>query len=387
MKPSVQISAFAWLALNFLGYFCAFGVVQPFFPLWLQSHHHSEFFIALVMSSAYLFRFLGGLLLSKRVQRLDALLPTIRLATWGSAAALLSAAAGAGSDGLLVASVWLFFAFNGGEMPLNETAASAWQKQIGLDYGRARLFGSGAYIFGALLAGWAVARFGAGRLVYLMIALLLLHGLMQLPRAAPALQNRASAAQGESLGFAALLRQPETRGMLLAVSLIQGSHAAYYTYGVIYWRVAGIAPQQVSGLWSVAVVAEIVLFFFSRRLLGGAEVVRLMQVSAVLTAGRWLLMAATVNPWVLLAVQLLHAAGFSLSHFAMVRFIVRQPEKDMAKLQALYIGLASCVVVAVLTLLAGGLYQVQPSWAFAVMSVFALGALWALPKREKVEAA
>lgn len=339
------------------------------------------------MSSAYLFRFLGGLLLSKRVQRLDALLPTIRLATWGSAAALLSAAAGAGSDGLLVASVWLFFAFNGGEMPLNETAASAWQKQIGLDYGRARLFGSGAYIFGALLAGWAVARFGAGRLVYLMIALLLLHGLMQLPRAAPALQNRASAAQGESLGFAALLRQPETRGMLLAVSLIQGSHAAYYTYGVIYWRAAGIAPQQVSRLWSVAVVAEIVLFFFSRRLLGGAEVVRLMQVSAVLTAGRWLLMAATVNPWVLLAVQLLHAAGFSLSHFTMVRFIVGQPEKDMAKLQALYIGLASCVVVAVLTLLAGGLYQVQPSWAFAVMSVFALGALWALPKREKVEAA
>ena len=69
MKPSVQISAFAWLALNFLGYFCAFGVVQPFFPLWLQSHHHSEFFIAVVMSSAYLFRFLGGLLLSMRCCR------------------------------------------------------------------------------------------------------------------------------------------------------------------------------------------------------------------------------------------------------------------------------------------------------------------------------
>ena len=370
-RLSFQIPAFSWLALNFFGYFCAFGVIQPFFPLWLQSHHYSEFFIAFVMSSAYLFRFLGGLWLSKRVRRLDLLLPTIRLATWGGVLAL----------------IWLFFALNGGEMPLNETAASAWQKQIGLDYGRVRLFGSGAYILGTLLAGWVVAQLGAVWLVYLMAALLLLHGLMQLPRAVPALQNRAETAQGASLGFMALLRQPETRGMLLAVSLIQGSHAAYYTYGVIYWRAAGIAPQQVSGLWSVAVVPEIVLFFFSRRLLGGAEVVRLMQVSAVLTAGRWLLMAATVNPWVLLAVQLLHAAGFSLSHFTMVRFIVGQPEKDMAKLQALYIGLASCVVVAVLTLLAGGLYQVQPSWAFAVMRVFALGALWALPKREKVEAA
>jgi len=90
MKPSFQISAFAWLALNFLGYYCAFGVVQPFFSLWLQSHHYSEFFIAFVMSSAYLFRFGGGLWLSKRVQRLDALLPTIRWATWGSVLALLA---------------------------------------------------------------------------------------------------------------------------------------------------------------------------------------------------------------------------------------------------------------------------------------------------------
>ena len=381
MKPSFQIPAFSWLALNFLGYYCAFGVIQPFFPLWLQSHHYSELFIAVVMSSAYLFRFLGGLLLSKRVGQLALLLPTIRLATWASVLALLAAAASVGWAWLLVALVWLFFAFNGGEMPLNETAASAWQKQIGLDYGRARLCGSGAYILGALLAGWAVARFGAGRLVYLMIALLLLHGLMQLPRAAPALQNRASAAQGDSLGFAAWLRQPETRGMLLAVSLIQGSHAAYYTYGVIYWQSAGLAPQQISWLWSVAVVAEIVLFFFSRRLLGGVEIVRLMQISALLTMGRWLLMAATVNPWLLLAVQMMHAAGFSLSHFTMVRFIVGQPEKDMAKLQALYIGLASCVVVAVLTLLAGGLYKLQPSWAFAAMSVFAFAALWLLPRR------
>ena len=378
---SFQIPAFSWLALNFLGYYCAFGVIQPFFPLWLQSHHYSEFFIAFVMSSAYLFRFAGGLWLSKRVRRLDALLPTIRWATWGSVLALLAAAANVDVAWLLVAAIWLFFALNGGEMPLNETAASAWQKQIGLDYGRARLFGSGAYILGALLAGWVVAQFGAGQLVYLMGVLLLVHGLMQLPRAAPALQNRAVAAQGESLGFMALLRQPETRGMLWAVSLIQGSHAAYYTYGVIYWQSAGLAPQQISWLWSVAVVAEIVLFFFSRRLLGGVEIVRLMQISALLTMGRWLLMAATVNPWLLLMVQMMHAAGFSLSHFTMVRFIVGQPEKDMAKLQALYIGLASCVVVAVLTLLAGGLYKLQPSWTFAAMSVFAFAALWLLPRR------
>ncbi|MFC2292162.1 MAG: hypothetical protein ACFNLD_02870, partial [Kingella oralis] len=125
-------------------------------------------------------------------------MPTIRLATWGGVLALLVAAASAGAAWLLVALIWLFFALNGGEMPLNETAASAWQKQIGLDYGRVRLFGSGAYILGTLLAGCVVAQLGAVWLVYLMAALLLLHGLMQLPRAVPALQNRAETAQGAS---------------------------------------------------------------------------------------------------------------------------------------------------------------------------------------------
>ena len=50
-----------------------------------------------------------------------------------------------------------------------------------------------------------------------------------------------------------------------------------------------------------------------------------MRISAVLTLARWLLMASTLNFAGLLVVQLLHAAGFSLSHFAMVWFIVRQP--------------------------------------------------------------
>ena len=49
---------------------------------------------------------------------------------------------------------------------------------------------------------------------------------------------------------------------MIAVGLIQGSHAAYYVYSTIYWTSIGISVSQTSLLWGIGVLAEIVLFFF-----------------------------------------------------------------------------------------------------------------------------
>ncbi len=54
-------SSFYWLALSFLGYYCAYGVFLPFFPAWLKSQQYGEEMIGLVIGSAYIFRFAGGL--------------------------------------------------------------------------------------------------------------------------------------------------------------------------------------------------------------------------------------------------------------------------------------------------------------------------------------
>ncbi|MDK4679558.1 3-phenylpropionate MFS transporter [Kingella negevensis] len=380
-----KVSAFAWLSMNFFGFYSAFGVIQPFFPLWLKSHAYSELFIAAVMSSAYLFRFAGGLLLSKCVKNIHWLLNVIRFATFGSLCALIAVGASVGNHWALVLLVWVFFLFNGGVMPLNETAASAWQKQITLDYGRARLSGSVAYIIGAMLSGSVAEHFGASQLIYLMMGFTALQFIMQWAKPNPALVQKETQHSEASKSFLAIFRQPEVKQMLIAVSLIQGSHAAYYTYGAIYWKTQGITEQQISWLWSVSVVAEIVLFFFSKRLIGGASITRLMQASALIAGSRWLLMTVTADPTMLMLVQILHAGTFSLSHFAMVKFIVQQPESDMAKLQALYIGLGSCVAIAGLTLVSGGLYQLHPLLAFGAMGLVGLAALRFVPKVVEVK--
>ena len=40
-----------------------------------------------------------------------------------------------------------------------------------------------------------------------------------------------------------------------------GSHALHDTFSVIRWTGAGISPQTASVLWSLAVAAEVVVFF------------------------------------------------------------------------------------------------------------------------------
>ena len=57
-----------------------------------------------------------------------------------------------------------------------------------------------------------------------------------------------------------LLRIPVYRRLLLAASLLWGSHALHDSFAVIRWRGAGIDYFTISMLWSEAVFAEVVVF-------------------------------------------------------------------------------------------------------------------------------
>ena len=65
----MPVRPFTWLALSFFGYYCAYGVFIPFFPVWLKSQHYGEELIGMVLASAYVFRFVGGLFFSGLIKR------------------------------------------------------------------------------------------------------------------------------------------------------------------------------------------------------------------------------------------------------------------------------------------------------------------------------
>ena len=155
-------------------------------------------------------------------------------------------------------------------VPLTDAYALRGVARYGLNYGPLRLWGSAAFVVGALVCGLLVDVIAPRHLIWVIAAMAGLGALVSLglqpldhPKPAPATPHRAGA----------LLRDRGFLAIILAAALIQGSHAAYYTFASITWQAAGLGGLTIAGLWVLGVLAEIVVFALSPRftlLAGGA---------------------------------------------------------------------------------------------------------------------
>lgn len=380
----IKFTPFQWSSFNFFGFYCAYGVLLPFLPVWLNHHGYDSGMIGLLIASGYLFRFLGAMTFSKRISHPNQLLSLARWLTWLAIATLFLVAFGVQTIWILFPAIALFHIFNGGAMPIADTIASTWQQQVGIDYGRTRLFGSIAFVVGSVSTGYLIGWLGESAIIGILIGWLVFLGTGLTVKPTQAFVQTEEKAQSE-LSYLQLMKVPTTFKMLIAVSLIQSSHAAYYAYSTIYWASAGISTQSASLLWGLAVVSEILFFFFANRLFKTWKISHLMILSAIGSMVRWILLASTTNIAILMAIQMFHSISYGAGHYAMIRYLSTQPTEQMAKLQALYFSFASCIFMALFTFIAGLVYQVSPTGSFWLMVLFALPAIFIVPKKFNVK--
>lgn len=377
----MSVRPFTWLALSFFGYYCAYGVFMPFFPVWLKSQHYGEELIGTVLASAYVFRFVGGLFFSGLIKRASQLINSLRLLALASALIMAGLSFAAGSFWLLFGAIGLFAMVNSAGMPITDSLASTWQRQIQLDYGKARLIGSMAFVVGVMLFGNVIGFFGEQNIVWILTALLLVYSMMQCVTPTIPPQDEPSEQATAEVRYWDLLKNNTTLRVLIASSLIQGSHAAYYVYSVLYWTSLGIPVSQTSLLWGVAVVAEILLFFFSRRLLQNWKVTSIFYLATFACIVRWLGLAAANAIWLIAILQLLHSLTYAVAHYGMVRYITTQPQAHISKLQALYNGFSNSAMVAILTALSGVIYPYSPAFTFILMAIVVAPAFVVTPRK------
>lgn len=380
----MKLTPLQWSAFNFFGFYCAFGVLLPFLPMWLNHYGYSTSQIGFIIALGYLFRFCGGMIFSRQVKQADELLPLTRKLAWGSALSLLLVAWAVESLSLLIPAIALFHILSGGSMPINETIASTWQKQVKMDYGKARLFGSIAFVIGSISTGYLVQWWGAQSIIWIMATFIILLSVGQMFPPTIGFQNHQSKGSSAT-SYWSILKQKNIFRMLIAVSLIQAGHAAYYAYSTIYWQSIGISTQISSLLWGLAVIAEIALFFWGSRFFGTQSIATLLIISALGAMLRWLMVASVTDPILLAISQLLHALSFGLSHYAMVRYISAQSSEIMPKLQGLYFALSNCAFMALFVLLAGVMYSYLPESAFYLMVILVLPSLFIVPKGKNVK--
>ncbi|KGQ32842.1 MFS transporter [Gallibacterium anatis] len=379
----IKLKSNYWLILNYFGYFCAYGVFVPLIPVWLQSQSYSDENIALLLASAYIFRFLGGIFFSGKIKDTAYLPAMLRNLAFASALVILmiSISSWYWHSFLLIFVLFaLFSLFNGAGMPLQDSLAGIWNRQIGLDYGRVRLIGSLGFVIGVVVFGALISYLGDPAIIWVILALLVVYILYQLPTPATLPISNPQATQAESISYRQLLSEANTRRLLIAISLIQGSHGAYYAYSTLYWISQGIDLKTTSLLWGISVVAEVILFFFASKLFKHWNITALFTLSIIAATLRWAAFPLLDNLALLTLLQLFHALTYAVSHFATVRYISAQPDSHIAKLQALYNGISNCIAVALLTALSGVIYSYNPTFAFWTMAAFALSALLFLPK-------
>jgi len=243
--------------------------------------------------------------------------------------------------------------------------------QLGGDYGRLRLWGSVAFVVGALASAPLVGRFSSAvvPVLLLLAALPLAPALARLPREQAALAGRSPAAW--------TLLTPPLRAFLTTAFLLQVSSGAWTGFFAVHTTSLGF-PDTVPGLtWGLAVIAEIALFFWGARLVERMAPSQLIVVVLVLTAVRWALTAVTRSAPVVVALQTGHAITFSAFHLASILLLSRLvPAENRTGGQALYGGIAFGLGGTTGLALAGALVdRIGTSRVFALEAVIALGAL------------
>ncbi|MEM6161871.1 3-phenylpropionate MFS transporter [Erwinia sp. P6884] len=375
-----------WLGLGYFTYFFAYGVWLPFMAVWLKGVGLEPEKIGLLLGCGMIARFAGSLLIASRVTRPSQLVTALRLLAMLSLFFVL---------GFWISALWIwlllvmigFNLFFSPLVPLSDALAATWQNQIGMPYGPVRLWGSLAFVISSALTGVLVSAYSSQAILWMLclgVSAMLAGMLLR-----PAVMPEGSARQSDRAGWPEwkqLLQENAVWRFLLCVTLMQGAHAAYYGFSAIYWQEAGYSASVVGYLWSLGVVAEIIVFASSNRLFrrwGARDLLLLSGVCAIL---RWgVLGSTTALPWLIVA-QILHCGSFTVCHLAAMRFIAARRGAEVIRLQSVYSALAMGGGIALMTIVCGVLFQHLQGTVFWVMALLVVPALFLRPRPAASEA-
>lgn len=358
------------VGLFLAAFFAAGAITTAYLPLWFAGRGLNSAEIGQVLGLGFLLRVAvvpGWGWVADRVG--------------GRAALFAGAAIAAGSAALLPAAwsfavILLISATQGvaasALTPLTDALTLALAAARRLDYGRTRAYGSVAYMAATAFGGALLGALGSGLVPWAIAGLYALAaGLaLALPGVAappPAVRIR----QGwHSRSF---------RLALLATALIQGAHAAYYSFAALHWRGAGIPDGVIGLLIGEGIVAEVVLFIWGRPLVERLGPARLTAVAAGASVLRWTVTAFVTDVPTLAAVQLLHAATFACQHLSTMLVLRALPAQRAGTAQAVMSALGFSAPTGLLVWLSGLIYGAAGGLTFLLMAAVGGSALLVVP--------
>jgi PPP family 3-phenylpropionic acid transporter len=362
------------LGTYYFAYFAYVGALVPYFSLWLAAQGFGAAHIALVLAMPQIARVfapaLWGWLADKGGRQREIVVFAAFAVLLGFAA--LYAVRGVGGVALVMLVLSVLAA---GSMPLVEAATLASTEGQAGRYGPIRLWGSIGFILAVLGTGAWLDHHGTQAVLDIVVLLAALVCVAAF--GIPARARRPEAASVERMG--AVLGRSDVLAFFGACMCMSVAHGALYAFYSIYLEAAGYSKAVIGVLWTLGVVAEVLVFLRLPQLMRRFSLRTLLIASFACAALRFAAIGWAVD-WlaVLVAAQLLHAATFGAFHAASIAAVHRLfPGRIAARGQALYSSLTYGVGGAAGTLIAGWTWvALGPSSSFAASALFgALGAV------------
>lgn len=340
--------------------FAATGVSLPYAGLWFESQGLTGSEIAVILAAPMLARAVTGPMLAIWADGFQ--LRRTALA-WLALTAALAYGACALVEGFGLWLVLWFIASTAAAslIPLSDALTLKLARRDGFAFSIPRGVGSVTFIIANVAMG-LLLRSGQPDVILLWVvgtSLLLTMAMLLAPRE-PVHDGAAEARPPRLAGLGRLMSDRPFMTAVIAVSLIQASHAFYYGFSAISWREQGISTRDVGLLWGFSVAVEVALMWGlepwrRRRGIGPLPMLILGGGAAVV---RWTALAMGPPLALLWPLQALHALSFAAVFLAAMQLIERlAPPSQATAAQMIYSSLSAGILIGLATVVSGPLYD------------------------------
>lgn len=308
------------MSLFYGAFFLYGGLSLPFMPAWLATRELDAREIGIVLAAPMVVRIIVVPLSTRLADRVAGLRPALGAAAVASVVGFVLV--GLSSHFIPVLAAYTLAAIALAPVqPLGDAYALRGLRDRMRSYGSVRLWGSVTFIVANLGGGVLLAWLGAANVIWAVTAALSLNAAaaLALTPLTPEVVEPAS----ERRTRASLWRSPAFAAVMLGASLIQASHAVMYGFGTLQWSARGIDGIAIGMLWALGVVAEIVLFALSARVVGAVGATGMIVLGGAGGALRWAAMACDPPTVLLPLLQLLHALSFGATHLGSMHVLAR----------------------------------------------------------------
>lgn len=372
------MSSKTWLSTNYFLQFLVTGTFLPFWMVYLTSVKNlSVLEASSIFSMLYIARVISGIFLSPYLIKKYNIDITLKLSV--GIGLILAMSYGFTNEKIVLGLItFLFGMIYFMVSPLVEGLASLFLREENIDYGKARTYGSLGFAVIGIIIGGILGYVGNGALYYILIflvALYLVFMFLPQPKLVKnlSLEEPDTKKEKESL-YSWVLKDRNAILLIITVFLYQLSHTAYNNYNALYLESMNISAKWLSGvILNISVIAEIIFFIFSKRIVKRIKPKNLMIFAGVCAIIRWGALATFHNIYIFTIMQTFHAITFAVAHIAFILILNKDyNNKEIIDMQNLYTAICFQLSMAVGLYIMGALWDISTSYVFYASAIIAV---------------